>query len=69
MKIKANGIHINYEVDGPDGAPWLILSNSLATNFQTSIANCDPYTNQAWLDLPWYTKAMAWLCFRLRRFL
>jgi 3-oxoadipate enol-lactonase len=33
MKIKANGIHINYEVDGPDGAPWLILSNSLATNF------------------------------------
>jgi 3-oxoadipate enol-lactonase len=32
MKIKANGIHINYEVDGPDGAPWLVLSNSLATN-------------------------------------
>jgi len=33
MKIKANGITINYEVDGPDDAPWLILSNSLATNF------------------------------------
>src|SRR5262249_34975991 len=32
MKIKANGITINYEVDGPAGAPWLILSNSLATN-------------------------------------
>jgi 3-oxoadipate enol-lactonase len=32
MKIKANGITINYEVDGPEGAPWLILSNSLATN-------------------------------------
>src|SRR5215471_2850262 len=36
MKTKANGITINYEVDGPEGAsgdaPWLILSNSLATN-------------------------------------
>ena len=32
MKIKANGITINYQVDGPEGAPWLILSNSLATN-------------------------------------
>ena len=32
MKIKANGITINYQLDGPDGAPWLVLSNSLATN-------------------------------------
>src|SRR6266446_2411594 len=32
MKIKANGITINYQLNGPDGAPWLILSNSLATN-------------------------------------
>jgi 3-oxoadipate enol-lactonase len=31
-KIKANGITINYQVDGPDKAPWLIFSNSLATN-------------------------------------
>ena len=32
MKIKANGITINCEVDGPDSAPWLVLSNSLATS-------------------------------------
>jgi 3-oxoadipate enol-lactonase len=32
MKVKANGIDINYQVDGPQGAPWLIFSNSLATN-------------------------------------
>ena len=32
MKIKANGIAVNYRTDGPDGAPWLIFSNSLATN-------------------------------------
>jgi 3-oxoadipate enol-lactonase len=32
MKIKANGINFNVVIDGPEGAPWLILSNSLATN-------------------------------------
>jgi 3-oxoadipate enol-lactonase len=32
MKIKANGININYQIDGPEGAPWIVLSNSLATN-------------------------------------
>ena len=32
MKIKAKGITVNYQLDGPDGAPWLILSNSLATD-------------------------------------
>ena len=31
MKIKANGISINYQIDGPEGAPWIVLSNSLAT--------------------------------------
>ena len=32
MHVKANGITINYQIDGADGAPWLVLSNSLATN-------------------------------------
>jgi 3-oxoadipate enol-lactonase len=32
MKIKANGITINYQIDGPDGAPCLVFSNSLATS-------------------------------------
>jgi 3-oxoadipate enol-lactonase len=31
MKIKANGININYQIDGPEGAPWIVFSNSLAT--------------------------------------
>jgi 3-oxoadipate enol-lactonase len=31
MKIKANGIAVNYQVDGPDNAPCLVFSNSLAT--------------------------------------
>ena len=32
MTVKANGININYQVDGPERAPWLIFSNSLATS-------------------------------------
>jgi 3-oxoadipate enol-lactonase len=32
MKIKANGIDINYQIDGPQGAPWIVFSNSLATS-------------------------------------
>jgi 3-oxoadipate enol-lactonase len=33
MQIEANGITINYQLDGPDGAPVLMFSNSLATSF------------------------------------
>src|ERR1700719_981653 len=32
MRISANGINFNTRIDGPEGAPWLILSNSLMTN-------------------------------------
>ncbi|WP_137388955.1 3-oxoadipate enol-lactonase [Rhodoligotrophos defluvii] len=32
MQVKANGITFNCRIDGPEGAPWLILSNSLATD-------------------------------------
>jgi 3-oxoadipate enol-lactonase len=32
MKIKANGINIHYQIDGRDGAPWIVFSNSLATS-------------------------------------
>jgi len=30
MRIKANGITFNYRIEGPEGAPVLMLSNSLA---------------------------------------
>src|SRR5215472_9830467 len=32
MQVKANGITINYQIDGPQNAPWIVFSNSLATN-------------------------------------
>ena len=30
MKTRANGIQINHEIHGKEGAPWLVLSHSLA---------------------------------------
>jgi len=30
MKTRANGIEVNYEIHGREGAPWLVLSHSLA---------------------------------------
>jgi hypothetical protein len=30
MKAKTNGIETNYEIHGKEGAPWLVLSHSLA---------------------------------------
>jgi 3-oxoadipate enol-lactonase len=32
MKIRTNGIDMHYRIDGPVDAPWLMFSNSLATN-------------------------------------
>ena len=32
MRTKANGITFNYEIEGPDGAPFIMFSNSLATD-------------------------------------
>jgi 3-oxoadipate enol-lactonase len=32
MQIKANGLTFNCEIDGAPNAPWLVFSNSLATN-------------------------------------
>jgi 3-oxoadipate enol-lactonase len=32
MRIKANGITFNCEIEGSEGAPWIMFGNSLATN-------------------------------------
>jgi 3-oxoadipate enol-lactonase len=32
MKIKANGISFNCDISGREGAPWVVLSNSLMTS-------------------------------------
>lgn len=32
MNIELNGITFRYELDGPEGAPWIVFSNSLTTD-------------------------------------
>jgi 3-oxoadipate enol-lactonase len=32
QQISANGVNFNCAIDGPEGAPWITFSNSLATN-------------------------------------
>ena len=46
MKVKANGIQINYRIDGPDGAPWVTMSNSLATTHRMWDAQMEAFMKQ-----------------------
>ncbi len=46
MKIEANGIRINYRIDGPEGAPWVTMSNSLATTHRMWDAQMSAFTRQ-----------------------
>ncbi|MBA3818519.1 MAG: phosphatidylserine/phosphatidylglycerophosphate/cardiolipin synthase family protein [Deltaproteobacteria bacterium] len=41
----------------------------LVANFERDIANCEPYDQAAWERLSWWTKAVSWVSYRLRRFL
>lgn len=42
---------------------------ALQRNFERDAANCEPYDQASWNKLPFYTKALAWLSYRFRRFL
>jgi cardiolipin synthase len=45
------------------------VGQSLVTSFERDVEACDPYDNNAWKKLPLYLKVLAWLSYRLRRFL
>lgn len=32
VRVPIGSLHLNIRVDGPEGAPWMVFSNSLATN-------------------------------------
>ena len=42
---------------------------ALVANFERDIANAEPFDERAWLRLAWWHKALAWISYRLRRFL
>ena len=45
------------------------VGQELVRNFEESVENCDPYDQASWNGLPLWKKALAWLCYRFRRFL
>jgi len=45
------------------------VGQALTTTFERDLANCDPFDEQAWKRLSWWRKALAWVAYRLRRFL
>jgi cardiolipin synthase len=45
------------------------VGTALVAEFEQSRANCTLYDEAAWLRLPWYRKVLAWVSYRLRRFL
>lgn len=46
MKATVNGIQIKYRIDGPENAPWVTMSNSLATTHRMWDAQMEAFTKQ-----------------------
>jgi 3-oxoadipate enol-lactonase len=46
VKINVNGINLNYQIDGPEGAPWVTMCNSLMTTHRMWDAQMDALTAQ-----------------------
>ena len=45
------------------------VGKTMVANFERDVANCDAYDDTAWAQLPWWKKALAWVSYRLRRWL
>jgi len=58
-----NNLEVTVEILDPATAQTLIK------DFELDLANADPFDEQAWLRLPWWRRALAWIGFRLRRLL
>jgi cardiolipin synthase A/B len=58
-----NNLEVTVEILDP------VTGQIMADNFERDITNADPFDEQTWLRLPWWRKALAWIAYRLRRFL
>ena len=58
-----NNLEVTIEILDP------ATGQTLVANFERDIANADPFDERAWLHMPWWRKALAWIAFRVRRFL
>ena len=58
-----NNLEVTVEILDP------ATGQTLVANFERDIANAEPFDERAWLRLAWWHKALAWISYRLRRFL
>ncbi|MGN6110139.1 MAG: phospholipase D-like domain-containing protein [Kofleriaceae bacterium] len=58
-----NNLEVTVEILDPE------VGHELVANFERNIEASDPYDQESWLRLPWWKKALAWMSYRLRRFL
>jgi cardiolipin synthase len=58
-----NNLEVTLEILDP------ATGQELVNGFERDIANADPFDEQAWLRMPWWRKALAWVGYRLRRML
>jgi len=58
-----NNLEVSVEIMDPK------VGEALITVFDANVPNCTAYDEAAWKQLPWWKKALAWIGYRLRRFL
>jgi cardiolipin synthase len=58
-----NNLEVTVEILDPG------TGQALVNTFERDIANADPFDEHAWLRMPWWRKALAWIGYRLRRVL
>jgi len=58
-----NNLEVTVEILDP------AIGRALVTTYERDLAECDPYDQEGWRRLPWWKKALAWIAYRLRRFL
>ena len=58
-----NNLEVSAEILDPG------VGDKLIEVFEKDVANCEAYDEASWKKLPFWTKALAWFGFRLRRWL
>ncbi len=58
-----NNLEVNLEILDPG------VGSAMVAQFATTEASSTPFGVESWAALPWWTKVMAWIAYRLRRWL
>jgi cardiolipin synthase len=58
-----NNLEVTVEILDP------AIGRALVAGYDRDLESCDPFDQAAWKRLPWWKKSLAWIMYRLRRFL